>query len=568
MLVAMLAVSCVPQTEVPSSQPPPAVAKVAPAPARREGGDTQCSYFYFLWGKTAEAKGNYEEALDAYEKAIVCDSEADYVIRNLTVMLLRMNRKQQALEWVDKLLVANPEDQKVKLFQADLYGSIGEDAKAITIYEALLAQQPKDPELLLKLGKQYMSVLDYLKARDLFEQLVVVEPDSFMGYYYLARLNRELKFFQKAASAYQKTMFINWSPPLAVEVAEFYESQKMYDEAIGVYQRLMEDEESSEEAATRLVRIYLARNQTDKALAVLHDLRGNATDSQKVDFTIGRIYMDQHKYREAIKVFKEMLAREPGLDLARLLLAMAHFEAGEHGQAKSLLLAVKQEDAGFEDALSLLLKIYVEDKDFKAATALVNRAIKDSKGENMKYYFALASLHEEQGKLAEAEKVLVDTIGRFPTMEGSYFTYGMFLERHGRLDEAMAQMEKVLVVKPDDPLALNYIGYSWADRGMNLPQALDYIKKAVAQRPDDGFIMDSLGWVYFRLGELQQAVDALEKAISIEPEDPTIHEHLGDVYLAFQKPGQAIDMYNKSLSLHEKAEDKTRLKAKIGAIKP
>jgi len=568
LVLSMLVMAACVQTVQPpeATAPPSAVQPVVPP--RQEGTDTQCSYFYFLWGKTAESKGHFEEALDAYEKAVVCDASAEYVIRHLTVLLLRMDRKQQALDWGNKLILANPEDQKVKMFQADLYGSMGEDAKAIAIYEELLVKQSADPELLLKLGRQYLSILDYLKARDCFERLVAIEPDSFTGHFYLARLYRELKFVQKAISAYQKALAINWTPPLAVEVAEFYESQKMVDEAIALYQGLLSEDETSEESANRLVRIYLAKDQPDKALEVLQNLRQNAMDSQKIDFTIGRIYMDQHKYQEAIKIFKEMLAREPGLDLARSLLAMALYDSGDHAQAKALLLVVKKENKGYDDALSLLIKMYADDKEFRQAIALINKAIKESKGENQKYYFALSSLHEEQGKVAEAEKVLIDTIRQFPKAESGYFTYGMFLERHGRLDEAMAQMKKVLSINPNDPLALNYIGYSWADRGMNLPQALDYIQKAVAERPDDGFVLDSLGWVYFRMGELQQAVETLEKANALESEDTTIHEHLGDVYLALHNPQLALENYNTALSLSDKAEDKTRLTAKIEAIKP
>lgn len=568
LFLLLMTAACVPVVPPAGPIAPSPAPKAVTVPHQEGEADTQCSYFYFLWGKTAEGKEQYEEALDAYEKAVVCDAEADYVIRHLTVLLLRMDRKQQALEWGDKLIQANPEDQKVKMFQADLYGSMGEDAKSIAIYEALLQQQPADPELLLKLGRQYLNSLDYLRARDHFEKLVAVEPDSIMGYYYLARLYRELKFSQKAVTAYKKALSLNWTLPLAVETAEFYESQKMWDEAISLYEGLLDDEESSEEAANRLVRIHLAQNQTDKALAVLQDLRRNATDSQKIDFAIGRIFMEQHKYQEAISTFKEMLVREPELDLARSLLALAYYESGAHAEAKSLLLAVKTDDKGYEEALSLLIKMYAEEKEFAEAITLIKKAIAESKGENQNYYFALASLYEEQGGLTEAEKVLRDTIHKFPKVESGYFTYGMFLERYGRLDEAMTQMEKVLAINPDDPLALNYIGYSWAERSINLSQALEYIQKAVAQRPDDGFILDSLGWVYFRRGELQQAVEALQKAILLEPDDPTIHEHLGDVYVASHQPQLALDAYAKSLSLSDKEEDKARVTAKIEAIKP
>lgn len=564
--------SCAPQNSGQSlALPTPVTKEKSAMPSAQKGddnADTQCSYFYFLWGKTAETEGRYDEALEAYEKAVVCDSGADYVIRNLTVLLLRMNRKQQAMDWVEKLIKASPDDQKVKLFQADLFGAMGEGDKAIAIYQEHLAHQPKDPDVLLKLGKQYLGRLDYLKARDSFEQLVAIEPDSLLGFYYLARLYRELKFNQQAADAYQKTLELNWTPPLALEAADFFESNKMTDRAIELYQELLNDDETSEDAANRLVRLYLGQKKPDKALAVLTELRGNALDNQKVDLAIGRIYMDQQKYHEAIRVFREMLSRDPELTVARSLLAMALYESGDHAQAKSILKAVKPEDPGFDDSLALLVKMYAEDKEFAKATSLLLKVIKESKDDTQSYEFALSSLYEEQGKVAAAEKVLLDYLGRYPEEEGGYFTYGMFLERHGRLAEALAQMEKVLVINPEDPLALNYIGYSWAERGVRLPEALEYIKKAVEQRPDDGFIQDSLGWVYFKMGDLQQAVEALERAIALEPEDPTIHEHLGDVYLSFQKPQLALEAYKKSLELSTKDEDKARVSTKIGSITP
>jgi len=573
-IVIAVATSCVPRNPEPQAVPaPPAEAllkETSPPPRtqQRDGdkADTQCSYFYFLWGKTAEAEGRYDEALEAYEKAVVCDGEADYIIRNLTVLLLRMNRKQQAMDWVEKLIQANPDDQKVKLFQADLLAAMGEGDKAVAAYQSHLTAQPKDTEVLLKLGKQYLNSLDYLKARDCFEQLVAIEPDSFLGFYYLARLYRELKFSQKAADAYQRTLELNWTPPLALEAADFYDSQKMTAKAADIYQALLNDDESSEEAANRLVRLYLLQKQPDKALAVLKELRGNAMDKHKVDFAIGRILMEQRKYQEAIAIFSEMLARDSGLDLARSLLAMALYESGDRGQAKALLQAVKPGTQGFDDALSLLVKMYAEEKDYAKAVALLNKAIKVSKDDPQPYEFALSSLYEEQGKLGEAEKVLLDSLRRYPKGERGYFTYGMFLERRGRLDEAFAQMEKVLTIVPDDPLALNYIGYSWADRGVRLTEALAYIKKAVEQRPEDGFIQDSLGWVYFKMGDFQQAAEALERAIALEPDDPTIHEHLGDVYAASDKPQLALDNYRASLELSSKDEDKERVSAKVGAI--
>src|ERR1700704_5585653 len=90
--------------------------------------------------------------------------------------------------------------------------------------------------------------------------------------------------------------------------------------------------------------------------------------------------------------------------------------------------------------------------------------------------------------------------------------------------------QKALELVPDQPLVLNYLGYSWIDQGINLDEGMRMIKRAVEQRADDGYIVDSLGWAYFRLGDYENAVRQLEHAVELRPDDPTINDHLGDAY--------------------------------------
>ena len=101
-------------------------------------------------------------------------------------------------------------------------------------------------------------------------------------------------------------------------------------------------------------------------------------------------------------------------------------------------------------------------------------------------------------------------------------------------------MEKVLELQPDHAEALNYIGYTWADKNMHLEKALEYIFKANELKPDNGFIIDSLGWAYYRLGDFQQAVRELERSVELMPDDPHIFDHLGDVYRSLKKFPEAI----------------------------
>ena len=120
-------------------------------------------------------------------------------------------------------------------------------------------------------------------------------------------------------------------------------------------------------------------------------------------------------------------------------------------------------------------------------------------------------------------------------------------------------------IKPDHPQALNYIGYTYADRGIQLDEAEKLIKRALELKPDDGYITDSLGWLYFKKGEIEKAVAELEKAHQLAPEDPVIAEHLGDVYGKQNQVEKAIQMYERSLKLDPK---KTEVQDKLKKLRP
>ena len=130
----------------------------------------------------------------------------------------------------------------------------------------------------------------------------------------------------------------------------------------------------------------------------------------------------------------------------------------------------------------------------------------------------------------------------------------------------MTKMQRVLVVNPDNGAALNYIGYTWADNNIHLEKALEYIQKAVELMPDDGYVRDSLGWVFYKLGNYEQAIVELEKASGMEENDPVIKEHLGDVYMQTEQPEKARTAYEEAYNLYEEEEKKEKVKAKINDI--
>ena len=124
-------------------------------------------------------------------------------------------------------------------------------------------------------------------------------------------------------------------------------------------------------------------------------------------------------------------------------------------------------------------------------------------------------------------------------------------------------MRKALEMQPEQPHVLNYLGYSWIDQGINLDEGMKMIKRAVDQRPDDGYIVDSLGWAFYRIGNFEDAVKNLERAIDLKPEDPTINDHLGDAYWRVGRTLEAKFQWAHARDLKPEAEELPKIEAKI-----
>ncbi|MGH7248329.1 MAG: tetratricopeptide repeat protein, partial [Pseudomonadota bacterium] len=136
-----------------------------------------------------------------------------------------------------------------------------------------------------------------------------------------------------------------------------------------------------------------------------------------------------------------------------------------------------------------------------------------------------------------------------------FYSRGIALERSGDWPRAEADFERALQLQKDQPLVLNYLGYSWVEKRQHLDKALKMIERAVELRPNDGYIVDSLGWAHFQLGDYSSAVEYLEKALELVPEDPTINDHLGDAYWKTGRLIEARYQWRQALQFKPDKED-------------
>jgi tetratricopeptide (TPR) repeat protein len=149
-----------------------------------------------------------------------------------------------------------------------------------------------------------------------------------------------------------------------------------------------------------------------------------------------------------------------------------------------------------------------------------------------------------------------------------YYFRGICNERAKKWDGAEADLKKALELFPDQPHVLNYLGYSWIDQGTNLDEGMRMIRRAVEQRPDDGYIVDSLGWADYRLGNYDEAVKNLERAVELKPEDPTINDHLGDAYWKVGRTLEANFQWSHARDLKPEPEDLAKIKQKLAGGMP
>lgn len=190
-----------------------------------------------------------------------------------------------------------------------------------------------------------------------------------------------------------------------------------------------------------------------------------------------------------------------------------------------------------EAAISRLQNIAVSNPD--------NQEVQGILGDTLRYA-------ERWEEAAEAYSAVIDRLDPArPNDWRFYYVRGISYERAKQWERAEADFLKALELRPNHPDVLNYLGYTWVDRGKNLEEALEMIEQAVALSPRNGYIVDSLGWAFYKLGRIDEAVDVLEDAVNLLPADPEINDHLGDVYWVAGREREAMFQWRIAIDVDE-----------------
>jgi Flp pilus assembly protein TadD len=180
---------------------------------------------------------------------------------------------------------------------------------------------------------------------------------------------------------------------------------------------------------------------------------------------------------------------------------------------------------------------------------------------------SLGDLYRRHERFEEAVASYNQALACFPKMTEDQWSIiyarGMSEERLNHWNLAEKDLMQALSYQPDNPMILNFLAYSWTEKGVNLNKALEYAKHAAALRPDDGYILDSYGWALFRLSHYQESVHWLEQAVAQVPEDSTLLDHLGDAYWQVGRQNEARFQWKHARDLSQDAAFKTLADQKI-----
>ena len=395
--------------------------------------------------------------------------------------------------------------------------------------------------------------------RDLQALLEQTGTES-MAAFHTALLQEYLGKADAADAAYKKALGAGAVSPRVLEAyGRFLERNGRAEEAGKLYRSHIGDGGLTSIILPGLTRIAarekpesLIRNPADGAAETLFGIAASLTDGQSADVSI--LYLRMALYLR------------PDLGLAQVLLADRFETLRKFDTAIEIYRAIEPSSPYYRMAqVQAALDLQRLGKNSEAIASLKKLAA--SEPNDSESWVALGDTYRASSLFAEsvdaynhAEAAIARPSKRDWTM---FYARAMAKEKLKRLDESEADIQTALKLSPEQPELLNYLGYSWVDRGRNIPQALTMLEKARSLRPYDGYIVDSVGWAYFQLGRYEDAATTLQAAVLLVPGDPTINDHLGD---ALWRAGRRIDarfQWNHALTFSDADTDKTAIERKL-----
>src|SRR5271166_3891567 len=508
-------------------------------------------------------------AIEQYEQIVKI--EPDNVDDHLLLgRLYRLNNDLQKAEAELKIAVKlDPDSEEAVTTLALLFSDEGDTAHALQVLSAV-PDSGRSAKLYAALGATYEQRKDYKSAINAYKHAIQLDRDNLDAIRGLAE--NLLNDGQIDAALDQYKVIADANPEDAqtyLRISEIYRRQGKYDEALDSLKKAEALVPDALEVPYNIAVVYQAQARYDEAEKILQDLL-KKTEKPESSYSqsdrnnrgifierLGMVYRDQENYQAAVETFRKMIPL--GDDNAKTGyqdIIDTYREAKQWEQATAAAKEALQKLPDDRELRMVLDAQLADTSDPEKPLADVRSLLKGAP-EDREVYVRLAIMYTRLKRYSDAEETLNKAEQLSIKAEDKEYVdclRGSTYEHEKKYDEAEAEFKKVLAANPQSAVTLNYLGYMNADRGVQLEESLNYIKLAVSLDPTNGAYLDSLGWVYFKLGKYDLAEENLNKASLRMGSDPTVQDHLGDL---FQKTGRlrlaaahwerAVEEWNKTV---------------------
>jgi tetratricopeptide (TPR) repeat protein len=540
-------------------------ALLAPEPAQARGGDKPAAKSLFgnyMAGRVARNDNDLPAAAEFYGSALARDPANDAILAQSFELEATEGNWKVASTLAARLAKARPDHRMVRLFRGLEDFKAGRHGDAEAHFRA--ASVNPIGELTANLARAWNKQADgkTAEALELFEQPKAPEWAQLFYRYHRALLLDVAGRQAEARLAYERFYKADAkSLRTSVAYAQHLSNAGDARAALGVLKPLVERARGEAHPVPRALVQQIEAGDVSQLLV--------STPSEGL--------------AEAFYGIGEALAGEGGVSPGAIFLQFALYLEPQHAFALATLANIYEGTKQYARAnvayeripkgtplagaieIRRAMNLNALEKIDEAQKLLESMATRDQ--EDLKPLDALGTIMRGQKRYEDAVGYYNRAITLIQKPDARHWTYyyarGTSFERLKRWPQAEADLQTALRLAPDEPLVLNYLGYSWIDQGRNLKQGMTLIEKAVKLKPDDGYIVDSLGWAHFKQGNFKEAVKWLERAVEIRPEDPTLNDHLGDAFWRVGREREARFQWEQALTLKPEPEEIEKIEKKL-----
>ncbi len=482
-------------------------------------------------GKIYAEQKDFDKASQYLMKAVEINPEKLDLYDVIAGTFLARENTADAIALYRKAISSNPNAEKLYISLAALLEDDDMTTEAINVMEQAVDKVGEKPELLAVLGKFYRQTDKTELAEKTLRKAYNMEPDNLPLFGEMISLYLEEGNTTAAAEITSKTASGTGAAKDVVlsVAAEFYFNSGRFEKAMELYLLALEENPTKLDYLARLVGIANRQKLFDRSLSYVEKYGPRIKDEEKVQQLKAEVLIAADKYDEAIAIYQSLLRENP-LDLSYYQFLVDAFNDADRYADAIKTVKTAEDKFGKSDPEAVLMMagmVHYKHKKFAEAQKAFQELIRKTDGKNDDAYYFLGSVYLDQKKYEEAEK----------------------------------QFRKAIEINPNSANALNALGYMFAERGVNLPEAKELISQALEINPSAPHILDSMGWVLFKTGDLTGAEDYIQRAAR-HYEDAEIFTHLGDIYLEQGKRELAREMYQRVLELEpDRKEVRTKLQS-------